>query len=133
MSEFRIGQAAELLGVSSDTVRRWVDAGELACRRTDGGHRLIDGPDLARMAAQQNEQQGLDDVVSRSARNRFVGLVTEVKVDGLVAQVEIQSGPHRVVSLLTSEAVRDLSLKPGELAMALVKSTNVIIEVLDDR
>jgi molybdopterin-binding protein len=132
MSEYRIGQAAELLGVSSDTVRRWVDADELESRRTDGGHRVIDGPDLARMAAAHNEQQRLGDV-SRSARNRFVGLVTDVKVEGLVAQVEIQAGPHRVVSLLTSEAVRDLDLKPGELAMALVKSTNVIIEVVGEQ
>lgn len=129
MSEFRIGQAADLLAVSADTVRRWVDSGELISRRTEGGQRLIDGPDLARKAAEHAEQQSLDDLVGRSARNRFVGLVTQVKVDGLVAQVEIQSGPHRIVSLLTSEAVEDLGLAPGELAMALVKSTNVIIEV----
>jgi len=124
-----MGEAAELLGVSVDTVRRHVDRGELASRRTEGGHRLVDGVDLARLAAEGRADRELDQLVGRSARNRFVGIVTKVDRDGVAAQVEIQAGPHRIVSLLTAEAVDDLGLEPGRLAMALVKATNVIVEV----
>jgi molybdopterin-binding protein len=129
MQRFRIGQAAALLGVSTDTVRRWADSGELTTTRSDGGHRLIDGPDLARLAKQGGAHHELEDMIGQSARNRFVGIVTDVRKDKVAAQVEIQSGPHRVVSLLTTEAVEELGLEPGVLAMAVVKSTNVIIEV----
>ena len=130
MHQFRIGEAARLLGVSPDTVRRWADAGRLATCRTTGGHRTIAGPDLARlsqdMAAEAASKQA--DGPALSARNRFTGLVTRVVRDGVMAQVEIQAGPHRVVSLLSAEAVDDLSLEPGVLAVAVVKATNVVVE-----
>jgi molybdopterin-binding protein len=128
MNEFRIGQAADLLGVSTDTLRRWADAGRVHIRRTEGGHRVISGTDLAAFATELSES---DDVADHrvSARNRFVGLVTRVKRDSVMAQVEIQSGPHRIVSLISTEAVDDLGLEPGVLASAVVKSTNVVIEL----
>jgi molybdopterin-binding protein len=130
MSEFRIGQAAELLGVSSDTLRRWADAGRIATERSPGGHRVIAGADLAAFAASLADDGGAD-VDSRrvSARNRFVGLVTSVTCDTVMARVEIQSGRHRIVSLISTEAVHELGLEPGVLASALVKSTNVVIEL----
>jgi len=128
--QFRIGEAARLLGVSPDTVRRWADAGRLTTCRTTGGHRTIAGPDLARLsqdlAAEAASKQA--DGPALSARNRFTGLVTRVVRDGVMAQVEIQAGPHRVVSLLSAEAVDDLSLEPGVLAVAVVKATNVVVE-----
>ena len=130
MHQFRIGEAARLLGVSPDTVRRWADAGRLTTSRTTGGHRTIAGPDLARLsqdlAAEAASKQA--DGPALSARNRFTGLVTQVVRDGVMAQVEIQAGPHRVVSLLSAEAVDDLSLEPGVLAVAVVKATNVVVE-----
>ena len=133
MHQFRIGEAARLLGVSPDTVRRWADAGRLTTCRTTGGHRTIAGPDLARLsqdlaaeAAEAASKQA--DGSALPARNRFTGLVTQVVRDGVMAQVEIQAGPHRVVSLLSAEAVDDLSLEPGVLAVAVVKATNVVVE-----
>ena len=130
MHQFRIGEAARLLGVSPDTVRRWADAGRLTTCRTTGGHRTIAGPDLARLsqdlAAEAASKQA--DGPALSARNRFTGLVTQVVRDGVMAQVEIQAGPHRVVSLLSAEAVDELSLEPGVLAVAVVKATNVVVE-----
>ncbi|MCH2427344.1 MAG: helix-turn-helix transcriptional regulator [Acidimicrobiales bacterium] len=130
MHQFRIGEAARLLGVSPDTVRRWADAGRLTTCRTTGGHRTIAGPDLARLsqdlAAEAATKQA--DGPALSARNRFTGLVTRVVRDGVMAQVEIQAGPHRVVSLLSAEAVDELSLEPGVLAVAVVKATNVVVE-----
>ncbi len=129
MSEFRIGQAAELLGVSADTVRRWADDGRLATRRTEGGHRVVDGAVLARFAAEHSEAPKSGTIVGQSARNRFAGIVTRVVKDKVAAQVEIQAGPHRIVSLLTREAVDDLGLEPGVLAVAAVKATSVVVEV----
>lgn len=127
MSEFRIGPAAELLGVSADTLRRWADQGRLATRRTDGGHRLIEGAELARFAlelADADHHAGRD----LSARNRFTGLVTRVRADTIMAQVELVSGTNRIVALISAEAVDELGLEPGVLATAAVKATNVIIE-----
>ena len=130
MHQFRMGEAANLLGVSPDTVRRWADAGRLATERTTGGHRTVAGTELARLAqdlaAEAASKQA--DGPALSARNRFTGLVTQVVRDGVMAQVEIQAGPHRVVSLLSAEAVDDLSLEPGVLAVAVVKATNVVVE-----
>jgi molybdopterin-binding protein len=130
MHQFRIGEAARLLGVSPDTVRRWADAGRLTTCRTTGGHRTIAGPDLARLsqdlAAEAATKQA--DGPALSARNRFTGLVTRVVRDGVMAQVEIQAGPHRVVSLLSAEAVDELGLEPGVLAVAVIKATNVVVE-----
>jgi molybdopterin-binding protein len=133
MSEFRIGQAAELLGVSPDTVRRLADRGQLATRRTEGGHRVVDGVALAQLLA---EHAGLPEaaaIVGQSARNRFSGIVTRVVKDRVAAQVEMQSGPHRIVSLMTAEAVDELGLEPGMLAIAAVKATQVVVEVPQPR
>lgn len=129
MAMFRIGEAAVLLGVSADTVRRWADQNRLRTTRTEGGQRLVDGIDLAKIAAERSQPHEFEELLGRSARNRFVGIITAVKKGDVVSQVEIQAGPHRVVSLLTSEAVDDLGLEPGKLALAIVKSTNVVIEV----
>jgi molybdopterin-binding protein len=124
----KIGQAAELLRVSPDTVRRLIDAGKIKTKRTAGGQRLIDPVVLARYMASQ-PRPAPPAVVSESARNRFQGIVTRVVKDGVAAQVEMQAGPHRIVSLMTRDAADELRLKPGMLAIASVKSTNVVIEV----
>lgn len=125
----RIGEAAELLGVSVDTVRRLVDAGEVAGSRTSGGQRHVDGVSLAAYLVEHADVPRVGSAATRSARNRFTGLVTKVQVDGLVAQVELQAGPHRIVSLITAESVADLSLEPGVVATASVKATSVVVEV----
>lgn len=132
MPEYRIGQAAELLGVSVDTVRRWVDGGRIEATRTEGGRRLIDGAALAKFAVEMTEQRDPDVVVGRSARNRFRGIVTRVVKDKVTAQVELQAGPHRVVSLMTREAADELGLAPGMLAIAAVKATSVVVEIAAD-
>jgi molybdopterin-binding protein len=129
VSELRIGQAAELLGVSADTVRRWADDGRLPTRRTTGRQRIIDGAALAALAVEQAKTPEAGAIVGQSARNRFSGIVTRVVKDKVAAQVEIQAGPHRVVSLMTREAADELGLEPGALAVAAVKATNVVIEV----
>jgi molybdopterin-binding protein len=128
-----MGQAAVLLGVSADTVRRWADEGKLATRRTAGGHRLIEGADLARFATELAESAGAEPVIAQSARNRLTGIVTRVSKDNIVAKVELQAGPHRIVSLMTREAADELELAPGILAVAAVKATNVVIELPPDR
>ena len=124
----RIGQAAELLRVSPDTVRRLVDSGHIKTGRSAGGQRQIDGAALARyMAALPRPEAPA--VVSDSARNRFAGIITRVIKDGVAAQVEMQAGPHRIVSLITRESADELGLKPGLIAVASVKATNVVIEL----
>ncbi|SNR56480.1 molybdenum-pterin binding domain-containing protein [Haloechinothrix alba] len=129
---FRFAQAARLLGVSDDTVRRWARSGELRTGVDVAGRKIVDGQELAAFARRQAERRpaGESDAtaVARSARNRFVGLVTEVRRDSVMAQVEVQSGAHRVVSLMSAEAVDELDLEPGALAVAVVKATNVIVE-----
>ncbi len=124
-----MSEAAELLGVSDDTVRRWADAGRMPVQRSGAGRKTIDGAALAGFAQGLADDPREERIERQSARNRFRGLVTEVRVDGVMAQVELQAGPHRVVSLLSREAVEDLGLEPGALAVAVVKSTNVIVEV----
>jgi len=124
-----MSQVAELLGVSADTVRRWCDEGKLATTRTAQGKRTIDGADLARYLTSQAKAFEPDSVMLQSARNRFTGIVIRVERDKLTAIVEIAAPPHRVVSLMTREAVDDLDLKPGDLATAVMKSTNVIVEI----
>jgi molybdopterin-binding protein len=132
VATYRISEAAALLGVSSDTMRRWADAGRVPLVTDDTGRRAIEGAALARFAgetAAAADRPQPRPVVSESARNRFLGLVTKVTKDTVMAQVEIQAGPHRIVSLMSSEAATELGLEPGVLAVAAVKSTNVVIEV----
>jgi molybdopterin-binding protein len=124
-----VGQAAELLGVSADTVRRLADDGRLRTERDPGGQRLVDGADLARYLTESAPARELEPIVGESARNRFPGLVIDVEKDGLVAIVHIQAGPHRITSLMTREAADELGLAPGDLAIGVVKSTNVVVEV----
>jgi len=129
---YRIREAAELLGVSDDTLRRWADGGRIATETDDSGRRVIEGAALAKFAlelAASAERPEPRPVVSESARNRFMGLVTRVLRDTVMAQVDIQAGPHRFVSLMSREAADDLGLEPGVLAVASIKSTNVVVEV----
>jgi molybdopterin-binding protein len=126
VTQFRISEAADLLGVSADTVRRWADSGRLPATRDDHGHRIVEGTDLAaHLSAHGRTDEG---TATSSARNRFTGLVTGIKKDTVMAQVEIQAGPHRVLSLMSREAVDELALQIGDIAVAVVKSTTVIVE-----
>jgi molybdopterin-binding protein len=129
---FRISEAADLLGVSADTVRRWVDAGRLPAARDAQGARVVAGADLAAFARAQAKAADAA-AAGSSARNRFRGIVTAVTKDAVMAQVEMQAGPHRVVSLLSREAVDQLGLEVGVLAVAVVKSTTVVVELPDAR
>ena len=132
MPLFRIRECAQLLGGSDDTVRRWADTGRVPTTTDPAGRQCIEGAALARFAeelAAAAERPEARPVVSESARNRFVGLVTRVVRDTVMAQVDVQCGPHRVVSLMSREAADELKLEPGVLAVAAVKSTNVVIEV----
>jgi molybdopterin-binding protein len=130
-ASYRISQAARLLGVSDDTLRRWIEQGMLPVTPTSPAE--VPGDALARRAVELSKAAGDPTDVLSSARNRFTGLVTAVTVDGVAAQVEIQAGPHRVVSLMTAEAVRELGLEVGALAVAVVKATSVIVETPRDR
>lgn len=133
MRKVRLGDAAKLLGVSVDTVRRWADDGRLPSRRTRGKQRLLDGAGLARLASSLGSQPGLPAGSPQSARNRFPGIVTRVVKDRVAAQVELQCGPHRVVSLMTREAADELGLAPGVVAFASVKATNVVVGIAAER
>ena len=128
MPQIRIRDAARFLNVSDDTVRRWIDAGVLPVETDTGGRKVVDGRALALFAREQANPVADPSRVERSARNRFVGLVTEVIADTVMAQVELQCGPFRVVSLMSTEAVRELGLEPGSVAVAVVKATTVIVE-----
>lgn len=127
MTQIRVRDAARFLGVSTDTVRRWIDEGTLAATRSAGAL-TIDGLQLARLARDRAVLPEDPSGAATSARNRFVGLVTEVVSDRVMSQVELQCGPHRVVSLMSSEAVRELGIQPGSVAVAVIKATNVIVE-----
>jgi molybdopterin-binding protein len=132
MPTFRIKEAAGLLGVSDDTLRRWADGGRVETTTDAAGKLAVDGVALARLAqdlAETADHAEGRTVVARSARNRFQGLVTRVVRDTVMAQVEIQAGPYRVVSLLSREAADELSLEPGMLAIAAIKATNVSVEI----
>jgi molybdopterin-binding protein len=132
MSTFRIKEAASLLGVSTDTLRRWANGGRIDMITDASGRLAVDGASLARFARELAESADHAEdrmVVAHSARNRFSGLVSRVIRDGVMAQVEIQAGPHRFVSLLSREAADELGLEPGMLAVATVKATNVSVEI----
>ncbi|GEO94448.1 TOBE domain-containing protein [Kocuria turfanensis] len=128
MTEIRIADAARFLGVSDDTVRRWIEQGTLSSTRSAAGQSVVDGLELARLLKERSVRPEDPARVASSARNRFVGLVTEVVSDTVMSQVELQCGPHRVVSLMSTEAVRNLGLEPGRVATAVVKSTDVVVE-----
>lgn len=126
--QYRVSEAAAVLGVSDDTVRRWIDSGQLSSERDASGRLAVDGAALAAFARSQARSAHDPSGVGRSARNRFVGLVTEVMSDQVMSQVELQCGPHRLVSLMSTEAVRELGLQPGAMAVAVIKSTQVVVE-----
>jgi molybdopterin-binding protein len=123
---YRIGEAAELLGVRVETLRRWERDGKLQSTRTSGGQRRVPAAEVARLIA---ERQPRRSIAAASARNRFPGVITDVKVDGLAATVEIQAGPNRVLAFITREAVDEMGLRPGMEAVATVKATSVMVEV----
>jgi molybdopterin-binding protein len=132
MPTFRIKQAASLLGVSADTLRRWADGGRIETITDASGRLAVDGAALARFAQELAQSADHGDgrmLVAHSTRNRFSGLVSRVVRDTVMAQVEIQAGPHRFVSLLSREAADELGLEPGMLAVAAVKATNVSVEI----
>src|SRR4029077_3184944 len=123
----RVGEAAELLGVSVDTLRRWTASGRLRVRRSAGDQRLVALSDIRRLQTELREKRARP-IVAQSARSRFPGVVTRVEKDRVAAVVEVQAGPHRLVSLITAEAANDLGLRPGVEVVCFVKSTNVVIE-----
>tara|TARA_B100000161_G_scaffold265506_1_gene242098 strand:- start:140 stop:526 length:387 start_codon:yes stop_codon:yes gene_type:complete len=127
MSDLRIGQVANLLAISTDTVRTWIDDGKIPSSRTSGGHRIIKGSDLASFLTKSDNDPSVTSHLS--ARNRFLGIVTNVKKDNVMAQIEIQAGGQRIVSLISSEAAKAMKLKPGVIAAAVIKSTNVVVEL----
>ena len=125
----RIGRAAEMLGVTVDTVRRWADTGRLKTTRSSGGQRLVPVEEVTRVIGERRQSATDRPIVAQSARNRFAGIVTRIEKDRVAAVVEILAGPHRLVSLMTAEAVDELQLKIGDEAIAVVKSTNVVVEI----
>jgi molybdopterin-binding protein len=126
---FSISEVADLMGVSTDTVRRWTDSGRLPATRDRHGHRIVDGPALAEFARAMADQPEVARIVGASARNRLRGIITNVIRDTVMAQVEIQAGQYRIVSLMSREAADQLELQPGVLAVARVKSTDVVVEI----
>ena len=129
----RIGRAADMLGVTVDTIRRWADEGRLTTVRSAGGQRLVPKGEVSRLISERRQTATDRPIVAQSARNRFAGIVTRVEKDGVAAVVEIQAGPHRLVSLMTAEAVEELELRIGDEAVAVVKSTSVIVEIPSGR
>ena len=125
----RIGQAAELLGVGVETLRRWEEDGQLHTVRSAGGQRLVPVGEVSRLMAERRRATRERRIVAQSARNRFEGVVTRIERDGVAAVVEVVAGPHRLVSLMTAEAVLEMGLQVGDEALCVVKATNVIVEV----
>jgi molybdopterin-binding protein len=123
---YRIGEAAELLGVRVETLRRWERDGKLRTTRTSGGQRRVAAAEVARLIAEHQPKQP---IAAASARNRFPGVITDVKVEGLAATVEIQAGPNRVLAFITREAVEEMGLRPGMQAVATVKATSVMVNL----
>ena len=132
MPHLSVSQAASLLGVSDDTFRRWADQGRIRLSKADNGRAVVDGVDLAALARDLAEQPDLGGLNHRSARNSLRGIVTRVIRDTVMAQVELQAGPYRIVSLMSREAADELALEVGTVAYASIKATNVVVE-LDDR
>lgn len=132
MSHLRISLAARLLGVSDDTVRRWIEAGRLTTEQDESGRHVVSGVDVVTLAQELAAERDLADLDSgagvRSARNHLTGLVSRVTSDTVMSQVEMQCGPYRIVSLISTEAVRELGLEVGSVATAVIKATNVTIE-----
>jgi molybdopterin-binding protein len=127
----RIGEAAEVLAISPDTLRRWEAGGKLRVRRSKGGQRLVSLAEVRRLQAGRRERTRPK--VAQSARNRFAGIVTRVEKDRVAAVVEVQAGPHRLVSLMTAEAAIELGLRPGSSVVCVVKATNVVVEISGGR
>lgn len=125
----RIGRAAEMLGVTVETVRRWSEDGRLTVVRSDGGQRLVPIDEVARLIGVRRQAATDRTIVAQSARNRFAGIITRIEKDRVAAVVEVLAGPHRLVSLMTAEAVDELGLQIGDEAICVVKATNVIVEV----
>ena len=128
MPQFRVSEAAELLGVSDDTVRRWIDSGRLAADADYSGRHVVDGAALAAVAVEQARAAADERGAQVSARNRLVGLVTDVRIEGLVAQIEVQCGPNHMVSLITADSARALDLQVGSRVVVSIKATSVGIE-----
>jgi molybdopterin-binding protein len=128
-ARLRLGEAASQLGVSPDTLRRWAEAGRIEVELTPGGQRTVSQVDVTRLAAERRREGADRPIVAQSARNRFAGVVTRVERDGVAAVVEVQAGPHRLVSLITREASEELRLEPGDEVVCTVKSTDVMVEV----
>ncbi len=126
---FRVGRAAEILGVSVETLRRWETEGRLRMERSAGGQRLVTIGEVSRLLDERRQVSTDRPIIAQSARNRFPGIVSRVERDGVAAVVEVMAGPHRIVSLMTAEAVLELGLEVGDEAVAVVKATNVIIEI----
>ncbi|AYY14345.1 helix-turn-helix domain-containing protein [Actinobacteria bacterium YIM 96077] len=133
MPQFRIAEAARLLGVSDDSLRRWVEKGRLTYTQDGSGRMAIDGVELARVARELVPSEAALPAPYESARNHFPGIVTSVRKDGVMAQVEIQAGPHRVVSLMSREAAEELDMQVGVAAIASIKATNVVVDLPGER
>jgi molybdopterin-binding protein len=132
-ARIRVGQAAEMLGVSVETLRRWEADGRLRMGRSDGGQRVVDVLEVARLLEERRRATSERPIVAQSARNRFAGVVTRIEKDQVAAVVEVIAGPHRLVSLMTAEAVDELGLEVGKEAVCVVKATNVIVEIPSPR
>ncbi len=129
----RVGQAAEMLGVSVETLRRWESEGRLRMERSEGGQRVVGVDEVTRLLAERRRTSTDRPIVAQSARNRFPGIVTRIERDSVAAVVEVMAGPHRLVSLMTAEAIDDLGLEVGREAVCVVKATNVIVEIPSGR
>jgi molybdopterin-binding protein len=128
-ARIRVGQAAEMLGVTVETLRRWESEGRLTMERSDGGQRLVGLEEISRLLEERRRATTARPIIAQSARNRFPGIVTRIEKDRVAAVVEVRAGPHRLVSLMTAEAVDDLGLKVGDEAICSVKATNVVVEI----
>jgi molybdopterin-binding protein len=128
-TRIRVGQAAEMLGVTVETLRRWESEGRLTMERSDGGQRLVGLEEITRLLEERRRTSTARPIIAQSARNRFPGIITRIERDRVAAVVEVRAGPHRLVSLMTAEAVDDLDLKVGDEAICSVKATNVVVEI----